>query len=326
MINKELNFVLASDENYADKLAVTMYSILENHLDLKMVNIHVLSNKISSDSETKIKKVASNFQNSNVIIHNLNNLKDLIGKDVNVDHLSLAAYARLFIPKLLSLEVAKAIYLDVDVLVNNSMLEVFEIDLKGNYIGAVKSLIDLATIEEQKNGLFHINSGMLIWNLRLCREDDFVSQCLEYINNATGKIRFHDQTVINEVCKGKIKAIHPKFNVMSNMLFLKYKGFTSVYGLNNFYSEEEYNEAKYNPTVIHLTSWVVGRPWETGCVHPYRDKYHEILSLTPWRNNELLKSTEKYTNLIKRVLYKLVPGTIIRYVTLLKRRIKGFWG
>ena len=206
---------------------------------------------------------------------------------------------------------------------NNSMLEVFEIDLNSNYIGAVKSLIDLATTEEEKNGLFHINSGMLIWNLELCRRDNFVSQCLEYINNSTGKIKFHDQTVINEVCKGKIKAIHPKFNVMSNMLFLNYKTFVSVYGLSNFYSEEEYNEAKLNPTIIHLTSWVVGRPWETDCVHPYRDKYHEILNLTPWENKELVKSTKRYTNLTKRIVYRTIPGTTIRYATLLKRRIKG---
>lgn len=320
-MNEEINFVLASDENYADKLSVTMYSILSCHRDLQKVNIHVLSNNITEVSLNKIRKVSELFYNSNVVFYNLNNLKELIGKSVNVDHLSLAAYARLFIPTLLPLEVKKAVYLDVDIIVNKNMYEVFNMDLNDYYIGAVKSLIDLATVDEMKNELFHINSGMIVWNLKVCREMNFVEQCLDYIKNHEGKIKFHDQTIINEICKGKIKALHPKYNVMSNMLYLGYTSFISVYGLTNFYNEKEYEDAKTRPTVIHLTSWVVGRPWEIGCVHPYKDKYHEILDKTPWKNKPLIYGKKTKLNSIKRYIYKIFPGSSIRYLTNFKKQI-----
>ncbi len=321
-MNKELNFVLASDENYADKLSVTMYSILSCHRDAHRVSVHILSNNITEESLNKIKEVSEQFDNGNIVFYNLNNLKELIGKSVNVDHLSLAAYARLFIPTLLPVEVDRAVYLDVDILVNENMYEVFDMDLDDNYIGAVKSLIDLATDEEMKNGLLHINSGMIVWNLKICREKNFVGQCLDYIKNHEGKIKFHDQTIINEICKGKIKALHPKYNVMSNMLYLRYNSFISVYGLTNFYNEKEYEDAKARPTVIHLTSWVVGRPWEIGCVHPYKDKYHEILSKTPWKNKPLIYSKKTKMNFIKRFTYRVLPGSLIRRLTSIKRQLR----
>ncbi|ODM27118.1 hypothetical protein A7W90_13340 [Clostridium sp. Bc-iso-3] len=315
-----LNIVLSSDENYADKLAVTMYSILEVHSKVDGVCIHVLSNDISENSIEKIKAIGDKFSNAQIIIHNLDNLEKRLGKDVNVDHLSLATYARLLIADVLPDDVDKALYLDVDILVRENLSDLFSVDIENYYVAGVKSIIDLADCNEDQEHCFHINAGVTLWNLKKCREDKFVQKCLEFIKNTNGKIKFHDQTIINEVCKGKIKALHPRYNVMSGMFFLKYSKFISVYGVKNYYPKKEFDDAVSSPAIIHLTSWVVGRPWEEECVHPYRSEYERILQLTPWRGKPLLrKSSSKY----KLAIYRLLPGTLIRIITKIKRWVKS---
>ncbi len=314
-----LNFVLSSDENYADKLAVTMYSILEVHSKADGVCIHVLSNNISENSIEKIKSILNKFSNAQIIVHNLDNLDKRLGKDVNVDHLSLATYARLLIPDILPGDVDNALYLDVDILVRENLSDLFSVDIENYYVAGAKSIIDLPDGSEDREH-FRINAGVILWNLKRCREDKFVQKCLDYIKNANGKIKFHDQTIINEICKGKIKALHPRYNVMSGMFFLTYSKFIKAYGLKNYYSKKEFDDAVSSPAIIHLTSWVVGRPWEEGCLHPYRNEYQRILQLTPWGDKPLLrKSSSKY----KLTVYKLLPGTLIRTITKIKRFAKS---
>ncbi|WP_265447579.1 glycosyltransferase family 8 protein [Acetivibrio straminisolvens] len=315
-----LNFVLSSDENYADKLAVTMYSILEVHAEVDEVCIHVLSNNILKTSIEKIKTIEDKFSNAKIIVHNLDDLGEKLGKDVNVDHLSLATYARLLIPDILPDDVDKALYLDVDILVRENLSDLFSMAIEDYYVAGVKSIIDLADCNEDEEHYFHINAGVMLWNLKKCREEKFVQKCLDYIRNTNGKIKFHDQTIINEVCKGKIKALHPRYNVMSGMFFLKYSKFISVYGLKNYYSKKEFDDAVSSPAIIHLTSWVVGRPWEEGCVHPYKGEYERILQLTPWRGKPLLRKRRRG---YKLVIYRLLPGSLIRIITKIKRLIKA---
>ncbi|WP_375103851.1 glycosyltransferase family 8 protein [Paenibacillus sp. RS8] len=314
-----LNFVLACDENYVDKLAVVILSILEAHPNDELINLHILSNNISKISLKKIESLGTDY--CNFSIYNLDNLKELLGKEVNVDHLSLAAYARLFIPNLLPNELKKVIYLDVDIIVKNDLKDLYFTDMKGKYIGGVRSLSDLD--KSGDDSLFHINSGVILWNLEECRKDRLFEKFLEYIKNEEGHIKFHDQTVINACCKGKIMELHPKYNVMSGMLFLKYSKFIEAYGLKNYYTKNEYEVAVSDPYIIHLTSWVVGRPWEKKCVHPYKSEYLGILDKTPWRGIALVDNKHSKLNFLKRSIYKVLPGYSIKFATQLKRKLKS---
>jgi lipopolysaccharide biosynthesis glycosyltransferase len=318
-MNQNLHFILASDEKYSDKLGVTLYSLLEKH---KLYNtiIHILSNKISDSSLTKIHNIANGFSSSKLVIHDFNDLNLMIQKEVNVDHLSLAAYARLFIPNILDESVKKALYLDVDILVNDDLSTLFKLDLESNLIAGVRSIIDLSTSFDQKH-LFHINSGVIIWNLVECRKFSFVEKSMEYIKSTKSTLKFHDQTVINEICKGRIFELDLKYNVMSGMFFLNYKKFSAIFGLIEFYNESIYKTATSSPAIVHLTSWVVGRPWEKKCSHPFKKDYLSIKAKTPFASLPLLDNKKSNRNWIKLFMFKFFPACLIRYIK--KNRMKG---
>lgn len=313
MEGKKMNFVLASDENYVDKLAVAILSIIKKHKEV--VSVHILSNNISEDS---VNELMFRFGNrADIYIYNLNNLDKLLQRDVNVDRLSLAVYARLFIPDLIPQNIEKVLYLDTDVLVNKELNSLFEIDLKNNYIGAVRSIIDLN--QTNNDGDFHINSGVVLWNLTKCREESFTKKALDYIENAQGKMKFHDQTVLNMVCKGYIQMLPLHYNVMSPILFLDYRKFIDVYNLKNYYSQDEYLHAKNDASIIHLTSWVVGRPWETNCIHPFSNEYNNLSTEIGMANTELTFNPRTKYNKLKLMMYKYLPGKLNYRLTKIKR-------
>lgn len=318
MRNEKIHFVLASDENYIDKLAVSLVSIFKFHTENE-IEIHILSNNILEGSLEKITEMSKKYH-AVLNVYKVDDIEKLIGKKVNIDHLSLAAYSRIFIPELLSSEIERVIYLDVDIILNSNLESLYRQDLNGKIIGGVKSIIDLSN---SKNNIeeFHINSGVILFDLVKCRNFDFVKKCLDFIRSHEGNLPFHDQTVINEVCKTNIYPLSLKYNVMSFVFYLNYKKFTSVYQLKDYYSEEEYNNARKNPNIIHMTSWVIGRPWEIECKHPYQKNYLEYLSITPWSKKPLIPNSKNKYNSVKLAMYKYISADLIRKFTVIKRKI-----
>lgn len=73
-------------------------------------------------------------------------------------------YARYFIPKYIKED--KVLYLDSDLIVNSSLVELFNIDLENHYIGAV---IDPHSQEYHKDYIEY-NAGVLLVNNALWKE------------------------------------------------------------------------------------------------------------------------------------------------------------
>ncbi|WP_019230335.1 glycosyltransferase family 8 protein [Sedimentibacter sp. B4] len=288
-----MDFVLASDNNYSQHLAVAIYSVFKLHTEIEKVTIHVLSNQISESNLLLLDTICKKFKNGELRIYEMNNIQDLIGINVNTDHLSIAAYARLFIPKLIPNEVKKALYLDVDVLVNRSLYDLFTLDLGDNYIGAVRSIFDINEKSSDKETNFYINSGVIVFDLDKCRKDKVFEKFISCINGNEGKLKFHDQTVINETLNGSIKELELKYNVMTPVIMLDYNKFLKFYKIKQYYNEKQYQEAKNNPAIIHLTKWIVGRPWEKGSIHPYKSLYLDYLGKIETKNKQLIDGVSR---------------------------------
>ncbi len=59
-----------------------------------------------------------------------------------------------------------------------------------------------------------------------------------------------------------------------------------------YYSQQETDEARKDPAIIHYTTGVLGRPWETGCKHPKRKCYTDALEASPWKGMPLKPHNE----------------------------------
>ena len=221
---------------------------------------------------------------------------------------SLSAYARIFIPELIDCD--KAIYFDVDAIVLNDLRELYQIDISNV---AIAGVLDTNPIQRHRNvGLsdkdVYINSGMILWNLKKCREIQFTQQCLDFVRNRKGNVDAMDQGTINGVLgrTDMIQVLPPQYNVMTSMFQLNRKDILRLYRLSDYYTDSEISYAKEHPVFVHFTPNMTTRPWERHCRHPLKDMY--------WQYRLESVGGEKVLSNDKRSLKLRLLGWIYRTV------------
>ena len=129
----------------------------------------------------------------------------------NSNQYSYMALARCYFSSILPQE-DKVIYLDTDLVIYNSLQELWDLDLTNYALAAVEDTN--ATNNFQRpfmNSLSHyFNSGVLVMNLKYFREHHIEEKLDELLNNCTWL--FPDQDVLNIVCNNQVLILDPKYN------------------------------------------------------------------------------------------------------------------
>ena len=272
----KINVVYASDDNYAKHAGISIESLLNTNREIEKIKIYVIENNIEIENKQKIEDIVNKYKRDIVFIDS----KNFDSKLKINDNFPRAAFSRLFLSSIKELEEEdKVLYLDCDTIVNDNIEELYNTNLEGCYFAAVQDNAAYYLLKKigmnKKNR--YINSGVLLINLTKWREDDIENKFLKFIEKHNGKVNHHDQGVLNGVCKDYIKILHPKFNMMPEMIYMTVKQSNFLYNVHNYYSQKEVDEAKKNPVIIHYVEKFYSRPWKIDCEHPMKNKYLEYL-------------------------------------------------
>lgn len=163
-----MNIVYAADDNYAEMLGISIISLFENNKDCEEITVFILDDKIKSGSKEKLNFVAEKYARK-IKFYPIPNLNELVGVEIKTnERWSLSTFSRLFLEKILPDEIDKVIYLDCDILVNDSLEKLYDTNLGGNYCGGVSDCIGK---NHKKNiGLkpddIYINAGVMLISLK----------------------------------------------------------------------------------------------------------------------------------------------------------------
>lgn len=129
MENKYINFVLCGDKNFIIPITVAITSILTN-IDKSRISRFFLLTTDFSDKEIntilKLKK-KYNFEIVNIDIKNYKNIFDKIDiTRCKIPYVSLAAYYRLLMFKVLPEYVDKCFYIDGDMIVDTDLSVIYD--------------------------------------------------------------------------------------------------------------------------------------------------------------------------------------------------------
>lgn len=176
--------------------------------------------------------------------------------------ISAGAYLRLLLHRFLP-DVKKVMYLDVDILVRESLSPVWRIDLGSNVLAAVKGPVNLLEkwewnssrsywklLEGARGG--YINSGVLLMNLEEIRIRQLDEQWERLVKH---KLYYQDQDILNITCQGAIAYLSPKYN---RLAYLKDEDF-GQFTAEGIYTLEEEWEALQSPAIIHYAG---DKPWK----------------------------------------------------------------
>ena len=237
-----MNIVFCINFKYLTKAGILITSILSNDRQ-SFFNFYLFSADISQKDLEILKKLKEKFSNFSINLINIDtsSFKNL---PLNLSHISLEAYFRWFIPQFLPKE-EKALYMDVDMIVTGKINQLYAIDLNDFYVAAAPELY-ADQINYKKNiGLkkedLYVNSGVLLMNLKLWRQENLTQKLLKKSIEMGAKATYMDQDILNVVCKNRIKEISPKYNYtmawikantikMKNVFIIHYTGAKKPWG------------------------------------------------------------------------------------------------
>ena len=292
--------VFAADDNYVPQLTTTVYSAMKNADPHYFYDVTVLQRNIAWDKQERLRGFFKQFPNMNLRFTNVD--RELAGYDLSTNnaHISVETYYRFLIQKVLPFY-DKVLYLDSDIIINGDIAKLYNIDLQGKMLGAIRDIDFLAnlnvkhgkrmgyaqTVLKMKNPYDYFQAGVLVLNTKAMREHYTIEQWLTYASNPN--FIYNDQDVLNAHCEGNVMYLPWEWNVVHDCGGRVGNLFTQA--PNDIY--DAYMKSRSNPQIIHYA----------GFQKPWTDPDCDFASIY-WR---YARETPFYERLIKRVVLANEP-------------------
>ena len=273
-VNKVVHLVYITDENYCLPTGVALTSLKKSKFLDSIYKVHIFASELSKDNKQRL----SSLQREDFIVDIIDveqdeRFKSYTKRDGDL-HVSPAAILKFKIPAILS-NVGKVLYMDGDVLVQDDLLELYNLDIKGKYAAVVKDILS----ERNPKHLqflhypykYYFNSGMMLMNLTKMRKDNITDKLVDYRIN--GINHFMDQDALNVVLGQKICFVNPKYNFLNKFYdWWDAKQLSAFYGV--VFPDTEVAAFK-QAAILHLGSHE--KPWkyEMGYLSELYDYYHK---------------------------------------------------
>ncbi len=227
-------------------------------------------------------------------------------------------YYRLLLPNLLP-DVEKVIYLDVDIVVEDDISDIYVADYGEDLIAGVRGIFtqmntgrieEIGAVPEQ-----YVNAGILVMNLEKMRRAGTQN---EFLALAERKFEFQDQDILNICCRDRISHLHPRYNVHCMFDYEHHRTLAdTIFGSN------VWREAIDRPAILHFAGvkpwkshlcWFHDRWWSWYKQSPdfeatfYRSHMREILGASKLTDLTLRPSDPRgeISSSIKQVIYRIL--------------------
>ena len=270
MEQNNLNVVYAADDNFIPVMGVSIVSLLKNNRDISNINVTILATNVSELNKQKVNDLFNKYDRLLPRWIDATNIEDTLGQKVNQDRGSVSQYARIFLNDIFGEEVDRVLYLDCDTLIVDSIRNLWNIDLQGNTIAALKDSFSKyyrKNISLDQNDIM-FNSGVMLIDMDKWRQNKVEEKVLNFIKEKNGNVQQGDQGVLNAVLSKQTLPISPSYNFATVFTDLSYDQMVKYRKPVSFYSEDEIIEAQRDLHIIHYTSHFFSpRPWQEGCTN-----------------------------------------------------------
>lgn len=295
---------MATDDNYAQHLGVCIVSIFENNSNRSFF-IHVFSSDISISNRRKIESIALRYKQS-VVFHEMSieDFKDFPIESATNSYYSNATLFRLKIGDLLDKNIERVLYLDSDIIVCGDIGELFDINMYGAPIAAVKDTPWMLDFAEKHLGISkdagYYNAGVLLIDLNLYRNARIWEQSLELVRSETA-LPYLDQDILNLVFKNRWLELPCKWNILNGCLRKMY--------LNDACTRfAEYKEGITGRRIIHYSA--KEKPWSWRCYNPLKEEYYKYLKISPWNGFTPNRTLRQWLSLAKHFILSIDEGYV----------------
>lgn len=294
-----IHIACAADDRYVAHVAAMLHSV-RAHEPRAVVNVHFLSGP----------------EPSAPLRRELASMTDALGVGLNwvaVDprlveglprrgYLSEVVWYRLFMPQLLP-GLERVLYIDGDVIAQDSILPLWETPLGDDLLGAVTNVVPEGHRHRAAQlGLpgpeRYFNLGVALWNLERMRREGFTAQVLEYARANLERLVWLEQDAVNALFWRRRRALHPRWNCQNGIYYRSW-------GVS-LLDAAQVEEAIRSPGLMHFEGGSFAKPWHYLSQHPRREEYFRHRALTPWPRVDIEGRT------LRNQIRKRLPEPVLR--------------
>ena len=281
-----MNIALCTDENFVIPCLTCITSILENNKD-EECHVYVLTEGLTDNSIDKFHKLSTIYSQPieirTIRIDKLKNLKVRPPFPVSM-------YFRFLLPGILNGE-EKVLYLDCDIIVRHSIVDMYNVDLIDKACAVVidQHCDDVLMQNNVRIRSSYFNSGVMVMNLDYWRKNNVANNLINYIYNNPERCIYPDQDALNIVLDSKVEYLNPTYN------FQHYWAVSFHLSKTSYLRHKEIIEASKDPVIVHFCSQ---KPWHIKFYNPYKSEFYRYNKLHSFVGNAMRNK------IIRTVLYK----------------------
>lgn len=232
---------------------------------------------LHSDLEESIQRAMERDFQERVTFHFLQVPEELFADFPETARYPRQIYYRLAAPLLLPRELDRILYLDVDVVVINSLRPFYEVDFEGSYFVGCTHTRELLTKLNQARlqsdkAVAYINTGVLLMNLNVLRQVIRLEEISAYVREHEKALILPDQDILTALYGDKIKlADSLRYNLSDRVL--------NFYNGSHPKEKRDVNWVRRNTAIIHYCGR--NKPWNEGYTGTLGVFYRELMDSVP---------------------------------------------
>ena len=279
-----MNFLFTITDSYAPFCGVTIQSIIENNKDLDL-NFYIVCPDIKEVNKIKLGGVNSDDLKQKITVTFVElsepqqKLIADVGRYLPCSH-NTTFLLRLLAEQLLPDHIKTVLYMDVDIIVNSSLVELENYEFSESIGAAVVKDVtredDYRRLSIDRNIHSYFNAGVMLINLEYWRANSVGHRCLMEICKDKEVSFMPDQDALNIILQGKVDYLHPRYNCLM-LFYMRDEYLRYRVAASDFLSVKE---AAANPAIIHYV--FQNKPWFKCGYLPKKDLWYHYLALTEW--------------------------------------------
>jgi lipopolysaccharide biosynthesis glycosyltransferase len=284
--SREIALVCCGDERYAMPMAAMLCSASLNLSPTYRLRAFVIDGGISNQSRLRFDRKIATLENVELEWRKID--ATALQNLPTSRHLLSSVYLRLLMGEVLPPDLSRVIYLDVDLIVESDLAELWREPLGDRIILAVRNYsrsqmrpyLPLPGVPPEQRRLGrYFNSGVMLVNLSQWREENIGASVLDYIRKHPGAIRFGDQDGLNAVLFRRWGELDVSWNVQVDKLL-----HPEQLGEGEMYDEirQRRRELLNTPRICHFVGGQ--KPWHSGRMRPVRSQFLRYLHASHWYN------------------------------------------
>lgn len=290
-----MNILYGTNDSYCEQTATSMRSVFEHNRE-EDIRVYLLCEGVSEQNKAKMCSVAKGFPNVEILCRDPAAYLEPLKQAFRMQNWrgSFVQYIYACIAEAFP-ELDRILWLDGDVICCSSLRPLWETEMGACCLAAALDCTPFLALKRDcafRCTPFYFNAGVLLFDLRNCREHALAARCRQVLRGYAGKLLYRDQTMLNLALPPQlVRRLDLRWNYPAG---LTWEALQEIARKNSArkptFSLTQLQHARADLRLLHfIGGGLPCKPWFVEYASPQKAEYLKYRALTPWAQSPLAR-------------------------------------